>query len=113
MTQPTCREQGFLERHYVLAAVIISVVGLCWRITPNLDWPYLHFEMVQYESAMVARKFWIAMDPAQLTPERQLWRETVGHFHITSPPILPFLVSCTYLLLGHEEPWIAGIWSSL
>ena len=103
---------GGNSRFFALAVVAVIAVGLGWRLIGVTDWPIKFHETVQYESAITARSIWLRIVPRPLTAVEETWARD-GHLRVTSPPILQSLTAACYVLVGGEEPWLAGVWNTM
>jgi hypothetical protein len=88
------------------------VLALEWRLVYVDEWPTPYHPMLQYQSAIVARKTWLRIRAATVTPEQQEWLQS-SHVRFTAPPLLPVLTAATYLVVGAELPWVSLIYNTL
>jgi len=107
------REMYFLFSKPLVVLGFLFIAALGIRLY-HLNEPPLNFHATrQYRSLIVAREYYF--DGSTSVPE---WEKEVAHLSrqkqgILEPPILEFLVSIGYRILGAERLWLPSLLSSL
>ncbi len=98
----------------VVGILLLIVVGLGvgWRLTDITQWPTATHETRQYFGASLARKYWLRMRADELSPVEQNWLDRFT-MKAVEPPVINYLAAVWYLVIGEEQPWIAGLISGL
>ncbi len=100
-----------LTRLLIVGFLFVAALGI--RLY-HIDEPPLDFHATrQYRSLIIARGYYF--DNSSSIPE---WEKQVAHFSqqkqgILEPPIMEFLVSIGYRILGGEQLWLPRLLSSL
>src|SRR5438094_4493803 len=112
-TIPVVRVIQAASSRRLLILVFLFIAALSIRLY-HINDPPLHFHATrQYRSLIIARGYYF--DRVRSIPE---WKKQAAHSSqqkqgILEPPILEFLVSNGYRLLGVERFWLRKLLSSL
>jgi hypothetical protein len=107
------QETHVVHRKRLLAMTLLFIAAFGIRLY-HINEPPLDFHPTrQYRSLIIARGFYF--DSSTSIPE---WEKKVAHFSqqkqgILEPPIMEFLVSIGYRVLGGEQLWLPRLFSSL
>jgi len=117
--EPDSSESTALGWHFYVLLLAILLLGCYWRFTNLSVWPPDYYEMRQYHSAIVARALWLKARPTPPNAKEQRWLKAAAErpdsmaANLVEPPLTELLVLGVYLLTGHEQPWISGLFTSL
>ncbi len=107
--QPTDNQQLIWR----VLTVLILLLGLGVRLFDLTDPPLDSAPTAQLLSAIVARGMYYQMMPDADPALREAAIQMMNSLEVYEPRILAGLAAVTYLLIGHEEVWVARIYSSV
>jgi len=94
-------------------AILILLLGLGVRLFDLTDPPLDFHPTAQLLSAIVARGMYYQMMPDADPALREAAIQMMNRMEEYEPRILDGLTALTYLVIGHEEVWVARIYSSI
>ncbi len=94
-------------------AILILLLGLGVRLFDLTDPPLDFHPTAQLLSAIVARGMYYQMMPDANPALREAAIQMMNNVEEYEPRILNGLTALTYLVIGHEEVWVARIYSSV
>lgn len=99
------------RRLLIVGFLFIAALGI--RLY-HVDEPPLNFHATrQYRSLIIARGFYYAGNPSIRESSRKVARVSMERQGLLEPPIVEFLVSTIYRIVGEERFWIPRLVSSL
>ncbi|MEW5870854.1 MAG: glycosyltransferase family 39 protein [Chloroflexota bacterium] len=97
--------------YFTLALALVYILGIGLRLYDITDEPLGYYPLRQLQGAIVARGIYYTMlpsaDPVQRDRAVGLWHTIAVH----EPLIQQYTVALTYLVVGHEIPWVASIYN--
>ena len=95
----------------VIGAVFLVAAGI--RLYKS-DQPPLDYQPTrQYRSALIARAYYLRTLDSASESEKRIAACNAAKLPLHEPPVLEYVVSCVYRLVGGEHFWVSRSFSSL